>query len=149
MQLTLDEISPGIVVMLDTSVLRAHGGATTNAVTDSNGDRAVTGAYRFLVVYVDATRSSCTAVPLYDRSAVGNQPLDDGKKSGPRDGWIGEEWFFSHWQHWRMPLAAVAAASAPESTEPTQRRRYANGERSALDDIRVWETRNRAEYRAV
>lgn len=149
MQLTLDEIEPGLVVTLDTGILRTVGGSMTNAVRDGQADRAVTGVHRFLVVHLDAAAALCTAVPLYDRSAVGNQPIDDAKKSGPADGWIGDAWFFSRWQHWKVPLAAVVAASVPEDTGPTQRRRYAKDDRSALDDIRVWDSRNRAGYRVV
>ena len=149
MQLTLDEITPGLVVALDTATVRALGGSQTNAVSDAQGDRAVTGVHRFLVVHVDLGRAMCTAVPLYDRGAVGNQPLDDAKKSGNPDAWIGAEWFFSRWQHWRMPLASVVEASTSEDTDSTTRRRYAKADRSALDDIRVWESRNRAAYRAV
>ncbi|MES2524512.1 MAG: hypothetical protein V4617_17570 [Gemmatimonadota bacterium] len=149
MQLTLEEIRPGVVAALDTTILRGLGGSLTNAVSGPEGDRAVVDVHRFLVVHVDAATATCTAVPLYDRGAVGNQPLDDAKKSGPGEGWIGAEWFFSRWQHWRIPLTAVVEASVAEDTNLSERRSYATADRSALDDIRVWESRNRAAYRPV
>ncbi|WP_310571091.1 hypothetical protein [Gemmatimonas sp.] len=147
MSLTQEEVSPGLVVQLDTAMLRALGGCQTNAVLGPDGDRSVVGTQDFLVVGLDAAASRCTAVPLFAKTAVGNQPLENGKKSGRADEWIGTDTFFSCWQHWRIPVASVVAASADDPTTSGNRRRYAAADRSALDDIKNWEGRNRAAYR--
>lgn len=147
MSLTHEEVTPGLVVQLDTAMLRALGGCQTNAVLGPEGDRSVVGAQDFLIVGLDAAAGRCTAVPLFGKSAVGNQPLENGKKTGRADQWIGSDTFFSRWQHWRIPVASVVAASANDPTSPADRRRYAASDRSALDDIKNWEGRNRAAYR--
>lgn len=147
MALTHEEITPGLVVQLDTATLRALGGSQTNAVHTPDGDRAVVGSHDFLVVGVDVAAGRCTAVPLFSKTAVGNQPLDNRKKSGQTDPWLGSDTFFSRWQHWRIPFTAVVAASAGDRGTSDERRRYAAADRSALDDIKNWEGRNRAAYR--
>lgn len=147
MALTHEEVTPGLVVHLDTAVLRALGGCQTNAVLGPEGDRAVVGAQDFLIVGLDAAAGRCTAVPLFGKTAVGNQPLESGKKSGRADQWIGADTFFSRWQHWRIPVASVVAAAAEDPATAPTRRRYAATDRSALDDIKNWEGRNRAAYR--
>lgn len=147
MSLTHEDVTPGLVVQLDTAVLRALGGCQTNAVLGPEGDRSVVGTQPFLLVGLDAAAGRCTAVPLFAKTAVGNQPLEDGKKSGRADGWIGTDTFFSRWQHWRIPVASVVAALADDPATTANRRRYAATDRSALDDIKNWEGRNRAAYR--
>ncbi len=149
MALTHEEVFPGLVVQLDTAVLRAHGDSQTNAVRGPEGDRSVVGTQDFLVVGVDAAAGRCTAVPLFAKTAVGNQPLENAKKSGRAEQWLSTDTFFSRWQHWRIPVAAVVAASASDPTTSADRRRYAATDRSALDDIKNWEGRNRAAYRDV
>ncbi len=149
MSLTVEEITPGLVVHVDTDLLRTLGGCQTNAVLGTDGDRAVVGAHDFLVVHLDAAASVCTAVPLFSKTAVGNQPLERRQKSGLGDAWLGTDSFFSHWQHWRIPTSALIAAAEGDAATPATRRRYAATDRSALDDIRNWEGRNRAAYRAV
>ncbi len=149
MQITLEEITVGLVVRLDTSVLRSFGGCQTNAVLGPQGDRAVVGTHDFLVVGVDVPSGVCTGVPLFAKTAVGNQPLIESKKSGNADHWIGTDSFFSHWQHWRIPMSAIVAASEHDEAAPTTRRRYGAQDRTALDDIRNWEKRNRSAYRAA
>ena len=52
------EIAPGIVVRLDTALLRAAGGSLTNAQMSDTEDRAVTGVSDFLVVAVDADQGN-------------------------------------------------------------------------------------------
>jgi hypothetical protein len=123
------------------------GGCQTNAERGAGGDRAVMDARDFLVVDVDAGLEACTAVPLFPTSAVGNQPLVEDLKTGNPHNWIGTASYFSHWQHWRIPLTSIVAASGAEPSPPTERRRYATTERTALDDIRNWQKRNRAPYR--
>ena len=147
MPLTQDEIIAGLVVRLDTTVLRTRGDCQTNAVNGPNGDRAVVGSHDFLIVAVDKSSGVCTAVPLFTKSAVGNTPLVDRRKSGRADNWIGADKYFSHWQHWRIPIASLIAAWEPDDTSADDRRRYASGDSSTLDDIRVWESRNRSAYR--
>jgi hypothetical protein len=147
MSLTYEDVTPGLVVQLDTAVLRALGGAQTNAVLAPEGDRSVVGTQDFLIVGVDIPAGRCTGVPLFAKTAVGNQPLENGKKSGGDEQWIGTDTFFSRWQHWRLPIASVVAAAADDSATAITRRRYAATDRSALDDIKNWEGRNRAAYR--
>jgi len=142
-------LSPGHILLLDSTQLRTLGGSMTNAVLGPEGDRAVTDARHFLIVGVNMARTVCTAVPLFTTTAVGNQPLEESKKSGGADEWTGSPWYFSRWQHWRIPLASAAAASIEEPTDTDSPRRYAVGDSSTLDDIKNWETRNRAEYRFV
>ena len=147
MKLTPDEITAGLVVGIDTTVLRTMGDSQTNAVRGPDSDRAVVGTHDFLIVGVDAQSGVCTAVPLFTKSAVGNTPLVDGRKSGRADNWIGTAKYFSHWQHWRIPMASLIAASVADETSADDRRRYAAGDSPTLDDIRVWESRNRSSYR--
>ena len=149
MPVTLEEITASLVVRLDTTVLRSLGGCQTNAVLGPQGDRAVVGTHDFLVVGVDAPSGVCTAVPLFSKTAVGNQPLLESKKTGSADHWIGADAFFSHWQHWRIPISAIVAASEHDEAAPATRRRYGAQDRTALDDIRNWEKRNRSAYRAA
>ncbi len=139
----------GLVVRLDTAALRALGGSQTNAVTGPQGDRAVVGEHDFLVLYVDAATAMCTAVPLFPKSAVGNQPLVESLKAGPAEGWRDTDVYFSRWQHWRIPSALVLEAMRADGLTAEQRRSYAVGDASALDDIRVWESHNRASYRTA
>ncbi|WP_411280436.1 hypothetical protein [Gemmatimonas sp.] len=147
MSFSHEDVTLGLVVQLDTAVLRSLGGCQTNAVLGPEGDRSVVGTQDFLVVGLDAAAGRCTAVPLFAKTAVGNQPLENGKKSGRAEQWIGTDTFFSRWQHWRLPVASVVAASADDPATNADRRRYAATDRSALDDIKNWEGRNRASYR--
>ncbi len=149
MPVTPEDITAGLVVTLDTTLLRALGNAQTNAVRGPEGDRAVAGTHDFLVVGVDSMTGVCTAVPLFGKSAVGNQPLVDARKAGRTVGWIGTDVYFSRWQHWRIPMASLVEASGAETTTTADRRRYAADDRSTLDDIRAWESRNRERYRPV
>ena len=149
MKITPEEIVPGLVVRLDTTLLRELGGSQTNAVIGPEGDRAVTGTHDFLVVGVDHRTRECTALPLFHKTAVGNQPLEEGLKSGPAADWIGADVYFSRWQHWRVPEESVVAASTQDPASPAARRHYAAGDGPTLDDIKVWESRNRAGYRAL
>ncbi len=55
------EIRPGIVVHLDTEVLRREGGSESNAEVTADGDRAVRGPHYFLVVEVDMARQCALA----------------------------------------------------------------------------------------
>jgi hypothetical protein len=149
MPLAPSDISPGLVLHLDTAILRSRGDSQTNAESGATGDRAVTGSTDFLVVGVDRATGVCTAVPLFPKAAVGNQPLDDALKRGGDDAWRTTPTFFSRWQHWRVPLEALVAATDPTDAARDVRRQYAPGDGPTLDDIRVWESRNRAAYRSV
>ena len=102
------EISPGIVVRLDTARLRAAGGSLTNAQLTGDEDRAITGVSDFLVVAVDTDAEVALALPLYPKSAPGSAPLDDARKSGPAD-WLAQPVFYSRWQHWRIPFSSLVA----------------------------------------
>ncbi len=148
MSISHDDIAAGLVVRLDTAVLRARGGALTNAVLGPDGDRAISGESDFLILSVDAKSGMCTAVPLFPKSAVGNQPLEADKKTGPRT-WKEETTYFSRWQHWRVPSASIVAASSVDDSAWDTRRYYSQTDRSPLDDVKNWEGRNRAAYRAA
>jgi hypothetical protein len=147
MPLSPSDITPGLVLLVDTTQLRALGSSQTNAELGASGDRAVTGTTDFLVVGMDRGTGVCTAVPLFPKAAVGNQPLDDEHKRGGDAAWRETPTYFSRWQHWRVPVDALIAALDPSESQRVEHRQYATGDGPVLDDIRVWESRNRAEYR--
>lgn len=148
---TRDEVRPGLVVHLDTARLRALGGSETNAQATPQQDRAVADARDFLVLAVDAARGRCTAVPLFVKTAPGSSPLDPRRRTGDAAGWGAAPAFYSHWQHWTIPLDAVAAASEGDPGAPGARRAFAAGDaqddRDALQDILNWSAHNRCAFR--
>lgn len=146
---TPQEVVPGLVVHQETSVLRQLGGSSTNAEATKTQDRAVVGPHYFLVVEVDAAGAVCTAVPLFSASAPGSERLVENLKSGLPALWIGQDSYFSRWQHWRIPVQAVVQASINEQSTPADRRRYAVGNPQALTTIAQWQARNRAPFRAL
>ena len=148
-QLDPTEIVPGTVARIDTQLLRASGGSETNAERLGSDDRAVTDERDFLVVAVDPKKGVCIAVPLFAKSSPGSAPLRDDKRDGDVDGWLTTEVHYSRWQHWRIPLSALAAASANDPGEPGARRRYAHGDADTLQDLANWATRNRCAFRGV
>ena len=127
-------------------MLRAEGGSLTNAQLSDAEDRAVRGVSDFLVLAVDAGTGSALALPLYPRSAPGSAPLDQARKSGPAD-WLAEPTFYSRWQHWRIPLDALAAASGEEPSAATARRTYSSWHADTLQELANWASRNRCEFR--
>lgn len=141
------EVKPGLVVHLDTNELRKIGGSSTNAEVARAEDRAVVGPHYFLVVEVNGAMA--TAVPLFSKYAPGSEQLHEGSKAGLADKWIGEPSYFSRWQHWQIPVAAVAAASATEESDSTTRRQYATHTPAALQAIAAWQRKNRAQFRAL
>ena len=145
--LDISEIRPGLVVRVDTEALRAAGGSETNAQATPQQDRAVRGVHDFLVLAVDAAHGVCTAVPLFPKTAPGSSPLDRRKRAGDAAGWLESPAFFSHWQHWRIPLAALAAAAADDPGEAGARRSYAATDPDALQDALNWASRNRCAFR--
>lgn len=145
----ISEIVPGLVARLDTAALRATGGSLTNAQRNDTDDRAVTDVHDFLVLAVDARSGLCTAVPLYPKTAPGSSPLDPRKRRGDVESWLSEPAFFSRWQHWRIPLAAFASASAGDPASTGARRSFAAGDADTLQDISNWAFRNRCEFRPV
>jgi hypothetical protein len=143
MTVALDDIVPGVIVHLDTDALRAAGGSRTNAQATADEDRAVTGAHDFLVLMVDARAKEALAIPLFPRSAPGSAPLDDRQRTGPEE-WRASPVFYSRWQHWRIPLEALVAASSGEAGDA---RHYAPGTPDTLQDLANWATRNRCAFR--
>lgn len=146
--LQLSEIVPGVVVRLDTDVLRAQGGSRTNAQATPDADRAVTGAHDFLILQVDAVKAQVTAIPLFPRSAPGSAPLDDALRTGPAE-WLAAPVFYSRWQHWQIPVGALETASTGDESSPGQRRHYATGKTDMLQDLANWASRNRCAFREV
>jgi hypothetical protein len=146
MTVALDDLVPGVVVHLDTDVLRAAGGSRTNAQATADEDRAVAGAHDFLVLMVDAISNEALAIPLFPRSAPGSAPLDDRQRTGPAD-WLAAPVYYSRWQHWRIPLGALVAASRARSSGDGGPRHYAPGTPDTLQDLANWATRNRCAYR--
>ena len=140
------EVRPGLVVRLDTAALRAHGGETNAQASDAE-DRAVTGVHDFLVVLVDARAGHCIAVPLFPKTAPGSAPLDPRRRAGTAADWATVPAFYSRWQHWRIPLAALVAASAADPGTVDARRTYAAGDADTLQEIANWAWRNRNAYR--
>lgn len=138
-----DDIQPGLVILLDTEVLRREGGSLTNAQATADEDRAVTGAHDFLIVQVDATARRAMALPLFPRSAPGSAPLDDKLRGGPGE-WMAQPVYYSRWQHWRIPLEALTAAAGDA---PGERRTYAWNSADTLQDLANWSTRNRCMFR--
>jgi hypothetical protein len=145
--LDVSEIIPGVVVRLDTQRLRALGGSETNAQLTDTEDRAVTDVHDFLVVAVNA--DSCMAIPLFPKSSPGSAPLEEKKQWGNIGDWLTVPVHYSRWQHWRIPVAALAEASAEDPGTPGARRSYAAGDADTLQDLANWATRNRCAFRAV
>lgn len=140
------EIRPGLVVRLDTALLRALGGAETNAQRTEEEDRAVTDVHDFVVVATDGAAASSMLLPIFPRSAPGSAPLDPSRMRGPAEFTI-VPWFYSRWQHWRIPHAAIIAASANDPGAEGNRRSYAEGEVDALRELENWASRNRCAFR--
>lgn len=147
--LALQELRPGLVVHLDTAVLRRLGGSTTNAERRAGGDRAVHGPHYFLLLDAPDPAGLVTAVPLFSRPAPGSEPLDARRKRGALSLWQQAPSWYSRWQHWRIPTHALVAASAGELTTAADRCRYADDDPDALHAIARWAARNRAPWRAV
>jgi hypothetical protein len=143
--LQLQDIQPGLIVRVDTEVLRLRGDSRTNAQATATEDRAVTGVHDFLVLLVDAAKREVLALPLFPRSAPGSAPLDDTLRTGPAE-WLAAPVYYSRWQHWQVPLDALIAASAPDEGE---RRTYATGKAEVLRDLANWASRNRCAFRAA
>jgi len=147
--LALPEIVPGVVVRLDTQLLRSIGGSETNAQRTDTEDRAVSDVHDFLVVAVNMNASTCMAVPLFPKSSPGSAPLTPPKRQGDIGTWLAEDVHYSRWQHWRIPLSAFSIASASDPGEVGARRSYALGDADTLQDLANWATRNRCAFRGV
>jgi hypothetical protein len=148
-QIDVVEIVPGLVARIDTSQLRALGGSETNAQQTETEDRAVTDTRDFLVVAVDAALGVCTAIPIFTKSSPGSAALEPKKQWGNIDGWLTTTMHYSRWQHWRIPLAALAAATSDDPGESGARRSYAAGDADTLQDLTNWATRNRCVFRSA
>ena len=147
--LDVSEIIPGVVCRLDTQQLRTAGGSETNAQLSDTEDRAVTGLHDFLVVAVNPGAATCTAIPLFARSSPGSAPLDPRKQWGNIGDWLTGPVHYSRWQHWRIPLQALASASAEDPGGAGARRSYSAGDADTLQDLANWATRNRCAFRDV
>jgi hypothetical protein len=147
--LALPEIVPGVVARLDTELLRSTGGSETNAQLTDTEDRAVSDERDFLVVAVNTKTSSCMAVPLFPKSSPGSAPLTPSRRQGDIGTWLTDDVHYSRWQHWRIPLSALALASANDPGDVGTRRSYALGDADTLQDLANWATRNRCAFRSV
>ena len=143
----VSEIEPGVVARLDTQRLRAAGGSETNAQISDTEDRAVTDTRDFLIVSVDGKAGTAMAVPLFAKSSPGSAPLVPAKRTGEAADWLTDDVHYSRWQHWRIPLAAVASASDTEPSDADARRGFARGDADTLQDLANWATRNRCAFR--
>jgi len=148
-QLENPEIVPGLVARVDTRQLRAIGGSETNAQQTDTEDRAVSDVRDFLVVAVDVEAGVCTAIPLFAKSSPGSAPLEGKKQWGNIEGWLTEPVHYSRWQHWRVPVSALAAASLEDPGTSGARRSYAAGDADTLQDLSNWASRNRCVFRPV
>ena len=144
---TVQEVVPGLVVHLDTSQLRGIGDSQTNAEQSRGQDRAIAGPHYFLIV--ELAGAVAVAVPLFSKFAPGSEKLIEGHKTGLADKWLGEQSYFSRWQHWHIPIAALAASSGTDECEPGNRRRYAVGKPELLQAIASWQAKKRAPFRVV
>jgi hypothetical protein len=147
-RLSVEEVKVGLVVHLDTAALRKLGGSKTNAQITESEDRAVEGPHYFLVTKLDREDGTCLAVPLFSGSAPGSEKLDEDKKSGHPDNWLGSDSYFSHWQHWVIPLSDIPEASANEESSPDSRRSYA-ADPEDFEAINKWVGKNICDFRAV
>jgi hypothetical protein len=145
----IEQIKPGLVMHLDTSILRTRGGSLTNAERAHGQDKAVVGPHYFLILEVNPKDRTCLAVPLFSHPATGNEKLNEALKSGEPDRWRGQDSYFSRWQHWRIPLQAIPDASKDEESTPVTRRYYAAGSLENLQNIAAWQEDNRQAFRAV
>lgn len=145
----VSEIVPGLVARIDTRQLRTISGSETNAQLTDAEDRAVADTRDFLVVAVDALNGVCTAIPLFAKSSPGSATLEEKKQWGNIEGWLTETVHYSRWQHWHIPLTALAAASAEDPGSNGARRSYAAGDADTLQDLANWATRNRCVFRPV
>ena len=146
---TAAEVVGGLVVHLDTALLRSAGGSQTNAEKTASEDRAVVGPHYFLILGVDPNAQVALAVPLFSKWAPGSRQLDEGKKDGLADKWIGEDSRYSQWQHWRIPVGAIVAASAGDEATAANRRSYAASSPEELKTIGAWASKNRNAFRNV
>lgn len=138
------EVTPGLVVHLDTDLLRCDGRCLTNA-RNGEEDRAVQGQHYFLVVELNC--DVVVAVPLFSKWAPGSEQLCEALKSGLPEKWVGVCSFYSPWQHWKVPINAIANCSATEESTPETRRRYAVECPERLNEISECKERNREEWR--
>jgi hypothetical protein len=137
-----DEVRPGLLVHLDTAILRERSGSMTNA----EPTRAVVGPHYFLVLEVDRIGGSCLAVPLFSKRGDGRIKLEEDLKSGEPEKWIGEDSYFYKWQHWQIPLDSIATASVNDESLPNNRRRYADNEPKKLAEIAAWKDKNHCQF---
>ena len=140
------ELRFGHVVHLDPDILRERGDCTTNAQKEPV-DRAVKEPHYFLVLKVE--EDSCTAAPLYSKPGGDKDHLDEALKTGLANNWIGVPSYTHRRQQWRIPLAAIEAASGEDNSDSANRRRYAADKPEVLDCILSWETENLFSYRPV
>ena len=143
------EIIPNLVVHQDTAVLRLLGGCSTNAELTKSEDRAVVDPHYFLVLETDQATGSCVAVPLFSEWAPGSVRLFEDQNSGLASLWKGQDSFFSKWQHWKIPLSSVVAASSAEQSSSADRRRYAANAPHLITRIAEWQHQNRAPWREL
>ena len=149
-KVTESEVRPGLVVYLDTDRLRELGGSETNAEVAASGDRAVEGPHQFLILEVDRSNDRCLAVPLFSNQAPGSLPLSRDKMGGSHPRWVSAStYYFSRWQHWYIPISAVAATSDGELSDPGDRSTYAEGSEQDLRAIANWREKNRADFRVL
>jgi len=135
---TSDEVLPGLVVFLDADRLWASGHAETNA----DAGREVQGPHLFLILAVGSD-GVCDTVPLFGEWAPGSGQLQQRLKSGSLPEWALPNSYFSGFQHWRVPIGEVVAASNGELTISGDRCGYALGAPAELQRILSCGTRNR------
>jgi hypothetical protein len=147
--LNRSEVLGGIVVQLDTDELRCRCRSQTNAEISDSHDRAVEGPHSFLILEVNTASEEVLAVPVFSREAPGSEPLLEKHKSGYSPKWKGVPLWYSKWQHWRIPLGDLVAASSIEETAPGNRRLYAHDSPSELAAMAAWVAKNRSRFRSV
>lgn len=131
-QIPIEQLAPGMVVHLDTDILRTKGGALTCARNENGKDRAVKGPHYFLLLELDKNVNIWLACPLFSKAAAGSKMLSEKFKSGFFDKWRDKSSYYSAWQMWKIPAALIEAASGDDETTSTNRRMYAHGNETAL-----------------
>ncbi len=148
-KIPVDELSAGMVVHINTTVLRALGGSFTTVKIVGGVDRAVTGSHYFLLLESDPASRLWTAAPLFSKSAAGSRKLVEAQKSGLDEKWRGIASYYSIWQMWKIPAASIEAASGEDETDHTNRRRYASAQDHLLVSIARDREQEREPYREV
>lgn len=143
------EMVPGLVVHVDTTIIREMGGSLTTAGVVNGTDRAVRGPHYFILLEYNQADDAWLAAPLFSKAAAGSSPLNEALKTGLADKWVGQTSHYSAWQMWKMPSSAITAASEEDESNAQCRRLYADGRGDVLTVIARDREAGRNPYRQI